>query len=201
MLASWSATFPDANSVRALRGFPGVAARRASCFLCPAHAAGPRRVASLPGEERAQTIEEHQAHESQIAISTETLPELRDFFRRERHDDPPILFEAEALGDGGAEPAIAERGPLGIAALEMHFASGNSLPRVEAIAAAHCAQAMIHGLRCGFGLLLKLMTNIVNQRGLGDFRKRPMLQFEPAGKVEKVVGVDAKRPGESCRMR
>jgi hypothetical protein len=118
MQASWSATFPGASSVRALRGFPGATGRRASCFLCPAHAAGPRRVASLPGEEprprrSADHHEEHQAHESQIAISTETLPELRDFFRRERHDDPPILFEAEALGDGGAGPAVAERGPLG----------------------------------------------------------------------------------------
>src|SRR5215472_10912497 len=33
MLASWSAAFPGASSVRALRGFPGVAAQRASCFL------------------------------------------------------------------------------------------------------------------------------------------------------------------------
>src|SRR5215469_14919979 len=47
MLASWSAAFPGASSVRALRGFPGVAAQRASCFLCQAHAAVPRRVASL----------------------------------------------------------------------------------------------------------------------------------------------------------
>ena len=52
---------------------------------------------------------------------------------------------------------------------------------------------MIHGLRCGFGLLLKLMTKIVHQCRLGNFRKRPMLQFEPAGEGEEVVCVDAKR--------
>ena len=37
------------------------------------------------------------------------------------------------------------------------------------------------------------MTNIIHQCGLGDFGKRPMLRFEPAGEVEEVVRVDAKR--------
>ena len=94
----------------------------------------------------------------------------------------------------GTWPTVAERGPLGIAALEMHFADRNFLSGVEAIAAAHCTEAMIHGLRCGFGILLELMTNIIHQCGLGNFRKRPMLQFEPAGEVEQVIRVDAKRP-------
>jgi hypothetical protein len=141
---------------------------------------------------RTQTIEEHQADESQIAIGAETLPELRNFFRREWHDDPSILFEAEALGDGGAGPAIAERGPLGIAALEMHFAGRNFLSGVEAIAAAHCTEAMIHSLRCGFGILLELMTNIVDDRGLGYLGESSVLRFEPTREIEKVIGVDAK---------
>src|SRR5208282_1700658 len=138
-----------------------------------------------------QTIEEHQAHESQIAIGAETLPELRDFFRREWHDDPPILFEAKAPGDGGAGSAVAERGPLGIAALEMHFAGRNFLSGVEAIAAAHCTEAMIHGLRCGFGILVELMTNIVDDRGLGYLGESSVLGFEPAREIEKVVGIVA----------
>ena len=88
---------------------------------------------------RAQTIEEHQAYESQIAIGAEASPELADFFGRERHDDSPILFKAEAPGYGRARPAVAERGSAGIAALEMRLAGGNLLPGVEAIATAHGA--------------------------------------------------------------
>src|SRR5258708_15158476 len=53
---------------------------------------------------------------------------------------------------------------------------------------------MIHGLWFGLGILLELMTNIVDERGLGDFSQRLILRYEPAGEVEEVVGVDAKRP-------
>jgi len=37
------------------------------------------------------------------------------------------------------------------------------------------------------------MTNIFHQRGLGDFDEWPLLRFEPTGKVQQVVGVDAQR--------
>ena len=63
---------------------------------------------------------------------------------------------------------------------------------VEAIAAAHCTEAMIHSLRCGFGILLELMTNIVDDRGLGYFGESSVLRFEPTREIEKVIGVDAK---------
>src|SRR5258708_19935438 len=82
----------------------------------------------------AQAVEEHQAHKSQITIGAEALPELRDFFRRQRHDDPPILFEAETPGDGQAGPAVAERGSFWITALEMHFSTGYLFPALSAIA-------------------------------------------------------------------
>src|SRR2546421_12876393 len=39
------------------------------------------------------------------------------------------------------------------------------------------------------------MTDIVDDRGLRDLGKRPMLRFEPAGEIEEVVGVDAQRTG------
>jgi len=83
----------------------------------------------------------------------------------------------------------------------MHLAGGNFLPGVKAIAAAHCAQPMIHGLRGGFGILLELMTDIVDDRGLRDLGKRPMLRFEPAGEIEEVVGVDAQRTGRKLARR
>jgi hypothetical protein len=75
----------------------------------------------------------------------------------------------------------------------MHLAGGNFLSGVEAAAAAHGAQTMIHGLRSGLGLLFELMTNIVEERGLRDSSERLTLGREPAGKVKKVVGVNAQR--------
>src|SRR5437667_9199457 len=47
---------------------------------------------------------------------------------------------------------------------------------------------------CGLGILLELMTNICDERGLGDLGKRLMLRFEPTGEIEEIVGVDAQRP-------
>src|SRR5215831_7791712 len=94
----------------------------------------------------AQAVEEHQADEGEITVGAETLPELGDFFGRERHDDSPILFEAEAYSDDAAGPAVAERRSLGIATLETLFAGGNLLTGMKAIAAVHRAQTMIHGL-------------------------------------------------------
>ena len=52
---------------------------------------------------------------------------------------------------------------------------------------------MIHRLWTGLGILFELMTNIVDERGLGDFRQRLMLRCEPAREVEKVVSVNAQR--------
>jgi hypothetical protein len=74
----------------------------------------------------------------------------------------------------------------------MHFAGRNFLSGVEAIAAAHGTEAMIHSLRCGFGILLELMTNIVDDRGLGYLGESSVLRFEPTREIEKVIGVDAK---------
>src|ERR1700746_1679363 len=65
MLASWSAAFPGASSIRALRGFLGTAAQRASYFLCQAHAAVPRRVANLlAAEPRPRTSAGHRGASS-----------------------------------------------------------------------------------------------------------------------------------------
>src|SRR6516164_4686398 len=141
----------------------------------------------------AQAVEEQQADEREIAVGAEALPELGDFFGRERHDDSPILFEAEAYSDDAAGQAVAERRSLGIAALEMLFAGGNLLTGMKAIAAVHRGQTMIHGLWGWLPILLQLVADIVDDRRLGDGGKRPMLRFEPAGEVEQVVGVDAQR--------
>jgi hypothetical protein len=93
----------------------------------------------------AQAIEKHQADQREIAIGTETLPEHCHFLRRKGHDDPAILLQAEAQGDGAAGSANPERGSLGIAVLEVNGASGNLSAGVEAVAATHHLQAMVHG--------------------------------------------------------
>ncbi len=77
----------------------------------------------------------------------------------------------------------------------MYFAGGNLLPGVKTIAAAHCAQAMIHGLGSGFRIAIELITDILREGGLSDLGKGQMSRFEPAGEIEKIVGVDAKRMG------
>ena len=167
-------------------------------FAMDAHlAVGELQVFELQSQDLAgaQAIEEHQPDQCEITEGAEALPEFSDLFGRKRHDDSPLLFEAEAPSDAVARPAIAERGSLSIAALEMHLAGRKLLPSMEAITAAHCAQAMIHGLRCGLGILLELRTNIVDQCGLGDLGERLVAWFEPAGEVQQVVGIDAKRPG------
>ena len=39
----------------------------------------------------AQAIEQHEAHQGEIAKGAKAVPELRDFFSREGHDDAPGL--------------------------------------------------------------------------------------------------------------
>ena len=48
---------------------------------------------------------------------------------------------------------------------------------------------MIHGLRGGLGLLVELVTDIVEQGGLADLGQRPGWVLKPAGEVEQVIGV------------
>ena len=140
-----------------------------------------------------QTVEEHQAHQAKIAKGAEASPELRDFIGRERHDDSPVLFEAQSQGDGAARPAIAERGSCSVGALEVDFAGGNVPTGVKAIPTMHHSQTMIDGLGSGLRILLKLMPDIIDERGLGDLGERLALRFEPAGEVEQVIGVGTER--------
>ena len=55
-----------------------------------------------------------------------------------------------------------------IEALEVVLAGRNLLSVMEAIQTTQHAQAMIYGLRRGFGLLIQLVTDIVEQGGFSD---------------------------------
>jgi hypothetical protein len=50
---------------------------------------------------------------------------------------------------------------------------------------------MIHGSRSRLGLLTQLMTDIIQQGGLGDFRKSLGLALKPTSEVQQVIGVGA----------
>ena len=87
--------------------------------------------------------------------------------------------------------AIAEWGTRRVDTLEMGMAPGNLLSDVESIQTANHGQTMVYGLGCGLGLLIQLMPNIVQQRGLGDFGKRLAPAVKPTSEVKQVVGVGA----------
>src|SRR5215469_3815319 len=52
---------------------------------------------------------------------------------------------------------------------------------------------MIHGLWGGLGMLLELVADIVDDRRFGHLGDRLALGFEPAGKVDQIIGVSAER--------
>ena len=100
-------------------------------------------------------------------------PELGDLLCREGLDHAPGLLEAETEGDGAMGAAIAERAACRIGALEMGMAGGDLLSVMESIQTTNHGQAMIYGLRSGFGLLAQLMADIVQQSGFGDLGQGP----------------------------
>src|ERR1035441_7810775 len=89
--------------------------------------------------------------------------------------------------------AIAERAARRIDALEMGIAGGKFLTVMESIQTTDHGQAMIYGLRRGLRLLIELVTDVVEQGGLGDLRQRQRQRrfAPPAGEVQQVISVSA----------
>ena len=52
---------------------------------------------------------------------------------------------------------------------------------------------MIDGLRRGFGLLIQLVTGIIEQSGFGDLRQRRVFR-PPTGEVQQVKSIGAQGP-------
>jgi hypothetical protein len=75
----------------------------------------------------------------------------------------------------------------------MRLAGGNLAAIVKTIQAVHHTQAMIHGLRRGLGFAIKLMADVIEQSGLGDFGQKLGCLCEPAGEVQQVIGVSPQR--------
>ena len=91
---------------------------------------------------------------------------------REGLNNASRLFETETERNGAMGPAVADRAARRIDALEMGIAGGKFLSVMESIQTTDHGQAMIYGLRRGFRLLIELVTDVVEQGGLGDFRQR-----------------------------
>jgi hypothetical protein len=73
----------------------------------------------------------------------------------------------------------------------MGLASGNLLSVMEPVQTTNHGQTMIYGLRRGLGILIELVTDVVEQSGLGDFRQRQWQRrfVPPACEVEQVISV------------
>src|SRR5205807_9910401 len=76
----------------------------------------------------------------------------------------------------------------------MHSVISSSCSCCRSPQRTHSPYTTLFRSMCGLGILLELMTNICDERGLGDLGKRLMLRFEPTGEIEEIVGVDAHRP-------
>ncbi|MEK7995922.1 MAG: hypothetical protein AAB403_19150 [Planctomycetota bacterium] len=131
-----------------------------------------------------QAVQQHQAYHGKIAKSPKAGPELSDLLCRQGLDYAAGLPEAETESYGTMGATIAQWTARRPGALEMGVASGNLLPMMESVYAPNHRQAMIYGLWCGTWLLVQLITDIVPQRGFGDFRQGLRLTLEPASEVK-----------------
>src|SRR5271165_4986049 len=89
--------------------------------------------------------------------------------------------------------AIAERAACCIGALEVGMGGGNLLSVMESVQTTNHGQAMIYRLRRGLRILIELVTDVVEQRGLGDLRQRQWQRrfAPPAGEVQQVISISA----------
>src|SRR5215472_12483338 len=96
----------------------------------------------------AQAIEQHQGHDGQVAEGAEAFPENSHLLGGQGHDHTARLAQSQLASDLRLPTAEAERGARGIPALKVRLPR-NLLSTMEAIEAAHHAQAVIDGLRRG----------------------------------------------------
>ena len=87
--------------------------------------------------------------------------------------------------------AVADRASRRIGTLEMGLASRNLLSVMEPVQTTNHGQTMIYGLWRWLGILIELVTDIVEQSGLGDLRQRQWQRrfAPPACEVEGVISV------------
>jgi len=114
---------------------------------------------------RAQAVLQHESDHGEIAEGAKAIPEAGDLVSGKGHDHAARLLQSQIGRNLGLPAAEAERRARDIPALKEGLA-GNLLCVMEAIQAAQHAQAVIDGLRRGRGLLLELVTDILEQKRL-----------------------------------
>jgi hypothetical protein len=102
------------------------------------------------------------------------------------------VLTPEPPGHGSVRLAIAERGSGLIEALEVELAAGNLLSVMESVQTTQHSQTMIYGLGRGFGLLIQLVTGIIEQGGFSGLRQRRA--FRPPTYEILVARIALQRP-------
>jgi hypothetical protein len=90
---------------------------------------------------------------------------LGHLFSGERDDHALWLFESQT-GGGRSRSAEAQWAARPVNAFAEPILAGDLRLVMEAVKATDRDQAVIHGLRCGLGLLVELVSNIVEQQAL-----------------------------------
>src|SRR5215469_1833267 len=142
----------------------------------------------------AKAVQQHQSNDGEIAKGAEAFPETGHLVGRERYDHASRLAQSQRSRDVSlqtAVSAVAKRQACRTSALEVCLASRNLMSVMKAIQTAQHAQAVIDGLRRGFGLVIELAANIVEQEGLVELRQRVPCRPQPTCQVEQVIGVSA----------
>ena len=98
----------------------------------------------------AQAVKQHQGGDTQIPISAEARPELRDFLRRERNNHTMRLPQTQAA-DPTPRSAKAKRAARRMNRSDTAAAMWELTAKVESIEAAHHRETMVDGLRRGRG--------------------------------------------------
>jgi len=108
----------------------------------------------------AQTVQQHQCDEAEIAKGAKAAPELSDLLRGKR-DNQALRFLEPETGKGGPVPAVAERATSNVCAHQGGALAENVVFEVETMKTPQCYEAVIDSLRCGLGLLVELISDVV----------------------------------------
>ena len=142
----------------------------------------------------AQTVEQHQAHDGEIAESVEAAPEARNLLGGKGLDEATRLLESQSAADDAAWAAVAECRSLRIATLEMRVTGRDLLALMKTIEPLDDDETAIDGFWGRRWSLVQLVADIILERRLGECGERMRWRREgPAGEVEQIKGIGTQR--------
>ena len=150
----------------------------------------------IPHLLRAQPLQEHQAHDGQVARGTKTGPESCDLVYRKWNDGPLGLPHPQATHRGDRSAKTHGRAPP-VAYLKLWSNLTGSGGKDGAQGAIGDGDALIDGGSAELGLLGGLESHVVQQSGLGERILGNgigvMNTFPPTEKVQQVLCIAAER--------